>query len=183
MSRKSLQRWQVCGIPLALLLIIAGCGGNVRPGPDAKQRQEPGGDAPSARKAALSGYDLLGDERRGGHTIRKHVGRSDSELRERLDQEHNISAASTWTDLAAASETVGEALKSESGKIDRWKKRGERRPNLALRYDARRVVGRSLRQGATQSELCTEAVIVLKADGPDFSCSPLIRRRDDVTAK
>src|SRR5579864_3082552 len=54
--------------------------------------------------------DLSQDESAGGHTLRKHVGRSDAELRERLRHEHNISAASTWTDRATAEAAVGLAL-------------------------------------------------------------------------
>jgi Bacterial CdiA-CT RNAse A domain len=45
--------------------------------------------------------------------------------------------------------------------------RGERRPNLALHYDARRPIGRSLRRGENQVVPCTSAVIVLLASGPD----------------
>ena len=100
--------------------------------------------------------------------MRKHVGRSDDELRERLARERDISAASTWTDQAAAEETVGEALSTERGKIENWMRRGERRPNLALHFDAGRVIGRSIVRGSDQSEPCTRAVIVLRADGDGF---------------
>jgi hypothetical protein len=113
-------------------------------------------------------YDLSRDEELGGHTLRKHVGRSDDELRERLQRERDISAASTWTDRAAAEETVGAALREERGKIERWTLRGERRPNLALHFDAGHEIGRSLVRGTTQAVPCTQAVIVLRADGAGF---------------
>ena len=90
-----------------------------------------------------------------------------SELRERLDQERNISAASTWTNREVAEETVGQALRAEHDKIARWEERGYRRPNLALHFDAGRVIGRSMRHGDQSSSPATQAVIVLKADGPD----------------
>ena len=41
------------------------------------------------------------------------------------------------------------------------------RPNLALHYNAGRVIGRSLGQGEDRAVNCTRAVIVLRADGPD----------------
>ena len=41
------------------------------------------------------------------------------------------------------------------------------RANLALRYNAGRVIGRSLRRGDSQTVGCTRAVIVLRADGPN----------------
>jgi hypothetical protein len=112
-------------------------------------------------------YDLARDEARGGHTLDKHVGRSDQQLRDRLDQERNIAAASTWTNRQIAEETVGQALRAEHDKIARWEERGYRRPNLALHFDAGRVIGRSMRHGDQSSSPATQAVIVLKANGPD----------------
>ena len=67
-----------------------------------------------------------------------------------------------------AEETVAQALRAEHDKIARWEERGYRRPNLALHFDAGRVIGRSMRQhGDESSSPATEAVIVLKADGPN----------------
>jgi hypothetical protein len=129
---------------------------------------------PSAAKGAQNGtpadasrYDLARDEARGGHTLERHVGRSDQELRERLDRERSISAASTWTNREVAEETVAQALRAERDKIDRWEERGYRRPNLALHFEAGRVIGRSMRHRDESSSPTTEAVIVLKADGSD----------------
>lgn len=112
-------------------------------------------------------YDLARDEERGGHTLKQHVGRTDEQLQERLRQEHNISAASTWTDREAAEVTVANAFRAERGRIENWVGRGYPRANLALHYDAGRVIGRSLRRGEDQTVNCTSAVIVLRADGPD----------------
>ena len=109
------------------------------------------------------------DERRGGHTLDRHVARTDEQLRERLARETNISAASTWTDRETAETVVSEGLAAEHGRVDNWLQRGYPRANLALHYDARRVIGRSLRRGDSRSVDCTSAVIVLRADGPqDF---------------
>ncbi len=128
----------------------------------------PSRDAQPSNSAtrATSGdrYDLSRDEQRGGHTLDKHVGRSDDQLRERLDRERDISAASTWTDLAAAEETVAAALRANQQKIDRWNDRGFPRANLALHFDAGHDIGRTMRHGETSSEPCSSAVIVLKAD-------------------
>lgn len=112
-------------------------------------------------------YDLQRDEERGGHTLRKHVGRSDAELEERLSRERDISAASTWTDRETAEQVVAEALQAERGRIESWMRRGYPRANLALHYDTERVIGRSLLRGENQAVDCTSAVVVLRADGPD----------------
>jgi hypothetical protein len=115
---------------------------------------------------AVERYDLARDEERGGHTLKKHVGRTDEQLQERLRRER-ISAASTWTDRETAETTVAEALRAERRRIDGWMRRGYPRANLALHYDAGRSIGRSLQRGEEQTVNCTSAVIVLRADGPD----------------
>jgi hypothetical protein len=163
------------GCVCALGLTFAGCGSTVRPDfPSEAPRStatRPPAMPSESRDHSASGngarYDLSKDERRGGHTLEKHVGRTDDELRERLDRERNISAASTWTDRDAAEETVSEALQKDQDQIARWEARGDRRPNLALHFDAGRMIGRSMRHGDPTSSPCTQVVIVLKADGPD----------------
>ena len=150
-------------LPTIFLVQLAGCGQN--PAPPPVTRQEP--TAENAPKRAADRYDLERDEERGGHTLKKHVGRTDAELAERLERERNISAASTWTDVETAETTVAEALRAERGRMERWMRRGGRRPNLALHYDAGHVIGRSLRRGDSQTVECTRAVIVLRDDGPD----------------
>jgi hypothetical protein len=153
-----------------LLLWVSGCGASSHPG----LPEIPRGETPSATKSSQNGqsddgarYDLARDEARGGHTLEKHVGRSDQELRERLDRERNISAASTWTNREVSEETIAQALRAEHNKIARWGERGYPRPNLALHFDAGRVTGRSMRHGDESSSPATHAVIVLKADGPN----------------
>ena len=116
--------------------------------------------------ASENRYDLAADEEKGGHTLKKHIGRSDDELRERLARERDISAASTWTDRDAAETTIAAALSAEKNKVQRWIERGYPRPNLALHFNAGRTIGRSLRRGYSQVVPCTAAVIVLKPDGP-----------------
>jgi Bacterial CdiA-CT RNAse A domain len=152
---------------LLFLYLIAGCG--QKPTSDSWV-QRPGEEKRAEPTVPLAGasYDLSKDQDRGGHTLGKHVGRTDDELRQRLQHQRNISAASTWTDRRAAEQTVGAALQAERGKIENWERRGERRPNLALHFDAGREIGRSLIRGADRAVPCTQAVIVLHADGGGF---------------
>ena len=134
------------------------------------ETSESAGPAGSNDSDAVAGgaYDLRRDEQLGGHTLRKHVGRSDEELHERLEQEPHISAASTWTNAGLAEQTVAAALRDQAGRIAQWQARGERRSNLALHYNAGREIGRSLERGASHTVPCTAAVIVLKASGDGF---------------
>jgi hypothetical protein len=151
----------VCAL---LLMIIAACG--QVPAPSVSPSAGSAPKSASTPTAAAERYDLGRDEERGGHTLKKHVGRTDEELRERLRRER-ISAASTWTDRETAEVTVAEALRAEQRRIEGWSGRGYPRANLALHYDAGRPIGRSLQRGQEPTVDCTSAVIVLRADGPD----------------
>src|SRR5258706_9785184 len=146
-------------------VLLHGCGQK----PSSESWAERPNDASRARSSPSAGtgqrYDLSRDEERGGHTLRKHVGRTDDELRQRLERERNISAASTWTDRGAAEETVAAALQAERGKIENWQRRGERRPNLALHFDVGHENGRCLLRGATGVGQCPEAVTCFACAG------------------
>lgn len=156
---------------LAVLLCLSamqgsGCGSASTP-IDGRQEASPPGQNAATAKNTVGRYDLERDEERGGHTLRRHVARTDAQLEERLRRERNISAASTWTDRETAEETVAGALRAERGRVEGWMRRGYPRANLALHYSAGRPIGSSLRRGASAAVMCTDAVIVLRADGPD----------------
>ncbi|HET8666471.1 MAG TPA: RNase A-like domain-containing protein [Terriglobales bacterium] len=118
--------------------------------------------AESSSKA--SPHDLSADEARGGHTLKRHVGRTDDELLERLSGEH-IGAASTYSDRGAAEAVVGAALVQNRDRIRRWLLRKGGHPNLVLDYDSDRPVGRTLHRGDPQAQPCSHAILVLKYDG------------------
>jgi hypothetical protein len=149
---------------LAGLFVVSGCGSGRSPEAGQDDRH-PKGTAEFPTSSA--GYDLGRDEQRGGHTLARHVARTDDELRERLERERNISAASTWTDRATAEAVVGEALAAEHVRVESWTRRGFPRANLALHYNAGRVIGRSLRHGDAQTVQCSSVVIVLRTEGPE----------------
>jgi hypothetical protein len=142
---------------LALLLIALAC----RP---AQTRSASPGNADRGTATAGISHDLSRDESAGGHTLRKHVGKTDEELRERLRRERGISAASTWTDRPTAEHAVGAALEQNHDKIGRWLNRSGGHPNLVVDFDGvqSHPVGRSMRRGADHAEPCSHATIVLK---------------------
>jgi hypothetical protein len=128
-------------------------------------------DRPGASETGTAGSirDLSRDESAGGHTLRKHVGRTDDQLRERLRRERNISAASTWTDREAAERAVGSALEQNREKINRWLSRDGGHANLVIDYDGdpAHPIGRSLRRDANQPGPCAHATIVLRWMSPN----------------
>jgi|SRR5579863_2254767 CDI toxin RNase A-like protein len=147
-------------LAFVLLAVAAAC--TRPPAPESGPATQPFSDA---RRGPSR--DLSQDEAAGGHTLRKHVGRTDAELGERLRRERNISAASTWNDRESAEAAVGAALAQESNKISRWLARENGHPNLVLDYDgdAAHPFGRTLRRGDDRVVPCAQAVIVLKWDG------------------
>lgn len=116
--------------------------------------------------ASAARRDLGTDESRGGHTLARHVGRTDSQLLDRLARETRISAASTYSDRATAELVVGLALERERGRLDGWRRRSGSRPNLVLHLDAPRgpPIGRVMRRGSRQSVPATSALVVLRWD-------------------
>jgi len=131
-----------------------------REGPPAPDRQ------PAAAPAA-DRYDLQRDEARGGHTLARHVARTDADLRERLRREPGISAASTYTDRATAERVVARTLTRQRSRVDQWLARQGSRPNLALDYrgDGRETIGRSIPRRTQQPAPCRDAVVVLRWTG------------------
>lgn len=116
--------------------------------------------------SAQQARDLSVDEAMGGHTLARHVARTDTQLAERLRLEKQISAASTYTDRATAERSVGAALTDGGTKLSNWQRRVGRRPNLVLYYTepSRKAIGRSLMRGNTSTVPCRRAIVVLRWD-------------------
>jgi hypothetical protein len=110
--------------------------------------------------------DLSVDETRGGHTLKRHVGLTESDLRERLRREPHVSAASTYDDVRTAEWVVGEALARSGSRLDAWRARTGRRPNLVIDYhgSAAHPIGRSLGRDDGSVRPCSDAIVVLKWD-------------------
>ena len=159
-------RRQIWLIAFSFVVLLPGCSGSSGPSQVAERDVTPS-PAKVAPRLPSDGYDLARDESLGGHTLARHVARTDEQLYERLQRERNVSAASTWTDLQTAQGTVAEALQTERGRIESWKRRGEPRPNLVVHFEAGHPIGRSLKRDRSEVVTCTSAVIVLRADGPD----------------
>lgn len=123
-------------------------------------------DRPASEASQVGArYDLSRDEHFGGHTLERHVAQSDEQLLQRLAQEREISAASTYTDRAAAEQTVAAALAQEHSRVESWLNRSDSHPNLALHFHGRNPIGRSIRRGEQFPQPCYEAAVVLRWDG------------------
>ncbi|MEZ1318436.1 RHS repeat-associated core domain-containing protein [Pseudomonas fluorescens] len=80
----------------------------------------PGEVADGPYSEIVPGGGLAAHEAQGGHLIRKHVGRTDSQLAKRLKAEPNIPAASTFPDRATAERASSKALDANRKKIEKF---------------------------------------------------------------
>jgi hypothetical protein len=138
------------------------------PGPTAP----PTASAPRGGATRVEGdwtVDLARDERRGGHTLARHVGRTDAQLRARLARE-SVSAASTYADREMAERVVVRALAENARRVQRWIDQRAPKTNLAIRYRARDGLptGRRLRRGDDAAEDVEGAVVVLRWRDDDW---------------
>lgn len=106
---------------------------------------------------------LRSQEAWGGHTIARHVGRTDAELFARLSSDLNIKAASTFNDLVTAESVVLKAIDGNKSRIVRWLSGGGR-GNLTLDYSGSQVIGRGITRGESTVSHLTNARVVLKGD-------------------
>jgi len=88
-------------------------------------------------------------------------------FRQRLEREHRITGASTFTDRSSAEHAVGEAIAHSRDRIDRWMGRPGGHPNLVLDYDSPIPVGRTLNRGESQPHPCSHVLVVLKYSEPN----------------
>lgn len=162
----------VAFVAIASTCLRGGESGTTNPGDSALERGEaalPGRTAsPASANNSPGGlspapYDLASDEKKGGHTLERHVGKTDAELAVRLKTEPGISAASTYRDRVTAEVAVGEALSVNAPKVEAWRARKGDRPNLVLDVAMPTTIGRTMRRGATTRET-DSAVVVLKWD-------------------
>ncbi len=167
-SRSSRGLWRSSLVALAVLLLAGGCRrpaatqADARTSPAINQAASP---EPSNPHPVLPTRNLSIDESRGGHTLARHVGKTDAELRDRLRREQ-ISSASTYTDRAAAEHAVGAALAAGGRALDAWQNRTGRRPNLVLHYRSpnHEPIGRSLSRSREAAEPAARALVVLRWD-------------------
>ena len=159
-----------------VLILACGCGDAPVAPPDAQRVREPAANTepapgPRAVPAASAARDLASDERRGGHTLARHVGLSDADLRGRLRRERRIAAASTWNDRGTAERIVAATIDRSRAEVERWRRRRPPRPNLALDWRGSEAIGRTLSRGVARAVPVSCATIVLRtapSGGDDY---------------
>ncbi|MEG4322537.1 MULTISPECIES: RNase A-like domain-containing protein [unclassified Microcoleus] len=108
----------------------------------------------------IPGGGLDFHEAAGGHTLEKHVGKTEAELAQRLANDKRISGASSFTDRSVAETAIAEAMDRNQSAIDSWVKKGGNR--YTIDYNANRTIGISLRRRASKATPASRLKIVLQ---------------------
>lgn len=111
------------------------------------------------RRGAIS---LAAEETAGGHTIARHVGRTEAQLRARLTAQNKIPVASTFRTLKEAERFVAEALRENKNAIKEWAKNATSGQTKAFAYDAERVVGEGVVRSTGQLQNLSKIVVVVR---------------------
>lgn len=113
----------------------------------------------AVRRGAIS---LAAEEAAGGHTILKHVGRTENQLRTRLAAEPKIPAASTFRTLADAERHVGAAIKANRAQIEAWAKTAASGNKLSFRHPFNLPVGEGVVRATGQLQQMSKVLVVLR---------------------
>jgi hypothetical protein len=109
-------------------------------------------------------------ERSGGHTLQRHVGKSDRELIQRLVRE-NKREDSSFKDRLTAETSVATALEQNRRRIEDWAGRAKPRQSQAFHWRAPEVVGRSAFTAGDAPRIAERrAITTVLAKNPDGSC-------------
>ncbi len=114
----------------------------------------------AVRRGTIS---LASEEAAGGHTILKHVGQTEAQLRARLAAQLRIPAASTFRTLADAERWVSEAMRVNRAAVEAWAKTASvgGRP-FTITYQAASTVGEGVVRASGQLQQMSKLVVVLR---------------------
>lgn len=112
-------------------------------------------------RIALAEHEAQAGSRVGGHTILKHVGKTEAELRARLAAELRVPAASTFTNLRVAEESISKVLQVESATIKAWAQ-GANPRRLELTRDLGKAIGMGVVRRTNQLVKMSKVRVVLK---------------------
>lgn len=121
--------------------------------------------AGAARAAAVRAgrISLVTEEAAGGHTIARHIGKTEAELNARLAAQTRIPAASSFRTLAAAEQAVSQVLRANTRAIEAWARTAPIGGRLALpAFDTGSKVGYGVVRATGALQDMTKVIVVLR---------------------
>jgi len=121
-----------------------------------------------SRPPKVRQFDPAVEETLGGHTIEKHVGKTNKGLRDRLKNEEKIPAASTYESFTEAETYMNKVAKARKPEIEKWLKSGkDKTKEFTFEFPGEKI-GRRLtqaeREKGTEPHPSNKATIVIKRD-------------------
>ncbi|ADG16538.1 conserved hypothetical protein [Paraburkholderia atlantica] len=108
----------------------------------------------------LNMHEAKAGSRIGGHTLLKHVGRTEAQLRERLRLEPERKVVSSFVNLEEAEWAISETMRANASQIQAWTKAPNR--VLTLRRNVGRKVGYALVRKTDRLVDSSKVEVVLK---------------------
>lgn len=117
-----------------------------------------------ARASAITrgSINLAAEEAAGGHTIARHVGRTEAQLRSRLATQPGIKAASSFRSLRDAERVVAETIRANQNGIREWARDATPNTTKAFRFTSGDHVGHGVARATGQFVNMSKVVVVLK---------------------
>lgn len=112
-------------------------------------------------RISLSQHEAQAGSSLGGHTILKHVGRTEQELRARLAAQPYVQTASTFTNLRTAESAISKVLGSQAAAIKSWATVANS-PPLKLELSFGAVVGIGVVRATNQLVNLRKVRVILK---------------------
>ncbi|WP_429565248.1 RNase A-like domain-containing protein [Paraburkholderia sp. MM6662-R1] len=112
-------------------------------------------------RIGLMEHEAKDGSRIGGHTIEKHVGRTEAQLRERLRLEPKRDVVSSFRDLPTAEWAISKVMESNTLKIRSWAQSNPRHA-LTLFHNVGKTVGYGINRETGQVKGMSMVQVVLK---------------------
>jgi len=108
---------------------------------------------------------LLEQEQLGGHTVDRHVAKSDAWLIDRLKKEPGIPAASSFPDRVTARKVIGLALSPDKTDLDDWATEARGGDVAEIRMAFEQPIGRVVSRGRAAVQPAHGLRLFVMADG------------------
>jgi hypothetical protein len=134
---------------------------------EARTARAAGDAAETVSRREFPGGGLDAHERGASHTIKKHVGKTDDELKARLQMEPIRQLASSYTSQDVAEHAISDVMAARQSVIDEWLTGSRRR--LELDGEAGSVIGRvAIRETGEVVEATRLRIVLVRDDAmPD----------------
>ena len=110
----------------------------------------------------LTGHSLIAHENWGGHTIAKHVGKSDADLATRLASDFDLKYASAFPDVDTASLSIADTIVNNMNVISNWLDGSDSKVEIS--FTSNNSVGSVMQRGMNNSVSTNTTTVILTRD-------------------